>query len=113
MKTDAFNAYKIGKTKDIVTKRVKGLQTGNMNDIKILLDVETSNADLLEKCIHYVLDRYRCSNREFFSCNLSYIKKIVIMCCKFIDILKSSFHNITENELSCKLTNELEIRNYK
>jgi prophage antirepressor-like protein len=65
IKTDG--GTKVGKTKDVLSKRTKGLQTGNVNDIEVILDFQTSNADLLEKCIHYILDRYRCnSNREFF-----------------------------------------------
>ena len=45
---------KVGKTKDGVSKRIKGLQTGNVNDIEIIFDFKTSNADLLEKCVHYI-----------------------------------------------------------
>ena len=76
IKTDG--GTKVGKTKDAVKKRIKGLQTGNMNDIEMLLDFKTSNADLLEKSVHYILDRYRCnSNREFFDCDIDYIKIVV------------------------------------
>ena len=82
VKTDAQGAYKIGKTKDVVTKRVKGLQTGNVNNIEILLDFPTSNADLLERCVHYILNRYRCnSNREYFDCNFDYIKLVIEISC--------------------------------
>ncbi|MEY3422660.1 MAG: hypothetical protein RIR48_2985, partial [Bacteroidota bacterium] len=83
---------KVGKTKDAVTKRIRGLQTGNVNEIQILMDYQTSNADLLERCVHYILDRYRCnSNREFFDCNVNYIQMVVRICGKVIDTLKSSF----------------------
>jgi len=47
IKTDG--GTKVGKTKDAVKKRIKGLQTGNMNDIQVLLDFKTSNAELPEK----------------------------------------------------------------
>jgi prophage antirepressor-like protein len=95
---------KVGKTKDTVIKRIKGLQTGNVNEIEILLDYQTSNADLLERCVHYILDRYRCnSNREFFDCDVSYIKMVVQICGKVIDTLKSSFQTISEEELMNKL----------
>lgn len=47
IKTDG--GIKVGKTKDSVDKRMRGLQTGNRNDIEVLLDFKTSNADLLEK----------------------------------------------------------------
>lgn len=45
----------------------KGLQTANVNDIEELFVCETSNDVLLEKCIHYILDKYRINTkREFF-----------------------------------------------
>jgi prophage antirepressor-like protein len=50
--------YKVGKTKDI-NNRVKGLQTGNNREIEVVFDFKTSNSDLLEKNVHYILDRYR------------------------------------------------------
>jgi leucyl aminopeptidase (aminopeptidase T) len=74
------SSYKIGKTKDVVTKRIRSLQTANANDIKVYLDFKTSNPDILERSVHYILDRYRCnSNREFFDCDLNYIKMIVTL----------------------------------
>ena len=45
IKTDG--GYKVGKTKD-VNSRIKGLQTGNVNNIEVILDFKTSNSDLLE-----------------------------------------------------------------
>ena len=75
--------------------RIKGLQTGNVNDIQILLEFPTSNPDLLERCVHYILDRYRCnSGREFFDCNFEYIQKIIEICWNTIDTLKSTYQNI-------------------
>ena len=80
--------YKVGKTKDAVIKRVKGMQTANVNNIVIMLDFECSNAYLLEKCVHYILDRYRCNNnREFFDCNVEYIIEIVNIVGSVIDSL--------------------------
>jgi prophage antirepressor-like protein len=110
IKTDG--GTKVGKTKDAVNKRIKGLQTGNVNDIEILLDFPTSNADLLEKCAHYILDRYRCnSNREFFDCDINYIKTIIEICGNMIDTLKSSYQHISKDELVKKLnSNEIEIK---
>jgi prophage antirepressor-like protein len=102
IKTDG--GTKVGKTKDAVKKRIKGLQTGNMNDIEMLLDFKTSNADLLEKTVHYILDRYRCnSNREFFDCDIDYIKRVVNIIGNTIDTLKSCYQNITQDELLDKL----------
>jgi len=102
IKTDG--GTKVGKTKDAVKKRIKGLQTGNMNDIEMLLDFKTSNADLLEKSVHYILDRYRCnSNREFFDCDIDYIKIVVNIIGNTIDTLKSCYQNISKDELLDKL----------
>jgi prophage antirepressor-like protein len=103
IKTDG--GTKVGKTKDAVTKRIKGLQTGNRNDIEVLLDFKTSNADLLERTVHYILDRYRCnSNREFFDCDIEYIKTIVETIGKVIDTLKSCYQNITKDQILDKLS---------
>ncbi len=103
IKTDG--GTKVGKTKDAVKKRIKGLQTGNINDIQVLLDFKTSNADLLERTVHYILDRYRCnSNREFFDCDIEYIKTIVETIGKVIDTLKSCYQNITKDQILDKLS---------
>jgi prophage antirepressor-like protein len=48
IKTDG--GIKVGKTKVDVPTRVKGLQTGNVDEIEVLMDSLTSNADLLERC---------------------------------------------------------------
>jgi phage anti-repressor protein len=99
IKTDSYNFYKVGKTKDFVLNRVKGLQTGNVYDIQILLEFLTSNPDLLERCVHYILDRYRCnSGREFFDCDFEYIKKIIEICGNTIDTLKSTYQNIFNSQ---------------
>jgi len=91
IQTDAQNAYKVGKTKDVITKRIRSLQTGNMHNIKILFNFKTSNCDILEKLVHYILAKYRCnSNREFFECDINYIKNIIKICGNTIDILKST-----------------------
>ena len=106
IKTDG--GTKVGKTKDAVKKRIRGLQTGNMNEIEMLLDFKTSNADLLEKAVHYILDRYRCnSNREFFDCDIDYIKRVVNIIGNTIDTLKSSYQNISQDELLDKLNENL------
>jgi phage anti-repressor protein len=98
---------KVGKTGNTIKKRVQGLQTGNVENIDIILDCETSNEDLLEKIVHYILDRYRRNNREFFECDLEYIKKIVILSEIFLDTLKSSFQSITYIELFEKLIEKI------
>jgi phage anti-repressor protein len=103
IKTDG--GTKVGKTKDAVKKRIKGLQTGNMNDIQVLLDFKTSNADLLEKTVHYILERYRCnSNREFFDCDVDFIKTVVETIGKVVDTLKSCYQQITKEQILTKLS---------
>ncbi|KAJ3058082.1 hypothetical protein HK102_010697, partial [Quaeritorhiza haematococci] len=90
---------KVGKTIKDVSSRIKGMQTANRNDIKILLDFKTSNPDLLERVAHYILDRYRCnSNREFFDCDVEHIKRVVILAGNTIDTLKSMYESISEDE---------------
>ena len=102
IKTDG--GYKVGKTKD-VNSRIKGLQTGNVNNIEVILDFKTSNSDLLERIVHYLLDRYRCnSNREFFDCDIEYIKLIIKIVGDTIDTLKSTYQHISKEELINKLS---------
>ena len=100
--------YKVGKTKDAVIKRVKGMQTANVNNIVIILDFECSNADLLEKCVHYILERYRCNNnREFFDCNVEYIIEIVNLVGGVIDSLKSMYEHIPIEDMKKKIEEKL------
>jgi hypothetical protein len=108
IKTDTDMFYKVGKTRDVVKKRIKNLQTANVNDIKILLDFKTHNPDLLEKCVHYILDRYRCdSNREFFDTDINYINLVIIILGTVLDTLKSSYSNISKTDLLNKLNEKL------
>ena len=101
LSTDKPGIYKEGLAKD-PKKRIKGLQTGNVDDIQILFEYPTSNPALLESFVHFVLDRYRCnSNREHFRCDLEYMKTVIKLAGKMIDTLKSSFHTISKEELFC------------
>lgn len=100
---------KVGKTKLPVNKRIKGLQTGNVDDIEILFDCETNNADLLERCVHDILYKYRCkSNREFFDCDVEYIKMIIEYTNTTFNTMKSTYQNITKEELYHKYTSKIE-----
>ncbi|KAJ3066176.1 hypothetical protein HK102_007720 [Quaeritorhiza haematococci] len=108
METDG--GVKVGKTKRDVSSRVKGMQTGNRNNIRILLDFETSNPDLLERTVHYILDRYRSnSNREFFDCDTDHIQRVVILAGNTIDTLKSMYQSITEDEFITRVNENLAI----
>lgn len=102
MRLDGGN--KIGKTKDAASVRAKGLQTGNVSDIQILYEHKTSNPELVEKMVHYILDRYRSnSNREFFTCNVEYSTYIIKFCGNLVDTLKSTFETISYDEIIEKL----------
>ena len=104
--TDKPNIFKCGRATDI-TKRKAGLQTGNVDNIITLEDYCTSNEILLEKIVHNVLGKYRCSSgREHFFCNWKYIQLIIRVAGCFLDTLKSTFENITEDELLEKINNK-------
>ncbi|KAJ3077785.1 hypothetical protein HK102_004971 [Quaeritorhiza haematococci] len=90
---------KVGKTKD-VGKRVKGLQTANANELRILLAFPTCEPDLVEKAVHLFLDRYRSNaNREFFDCNPEYIKAVVELTGNFVNTMGSAYQAITRTEI--------------
>ena len=108
LSTDIQNVYKIGKTKSI-DQRLRGLQTGNVNDIQILYEYKTSNNTLLEAIVHYILERYKCNNREHFKCNLEYIKKIIIFIGDMMDTLKSTYEIIDINNIIDKFNDKINI----
>ncbi|KAJ3083992.1 hypothetical protein HK102_000807, partial [Quaeritorhiza haematococci] len=102
---------KVGKTKNI-DQRVKGLQTANTNDVKVLLSFPTCDPDLLERSVHTFLDRYRSNSyREFFDCDAKYIQTVVKVTGTFIDTMGSAYEAITEDELMAKMGERLCIKN--
>lgn len=104
LKTDAQSAYKIGITNDCVNKRVKYMQYGVLDDIEILFMYKTGNPQFLKTFVADILSRYRCNaRRDFYECNLNYIKSIITTCGDLIDILMSTYDNITPNELYTRL----------
>lgn len=95
---------KVGKTNGPVNKRKQQLQTANINNIETLFDFKTSNSDILEKVVHYILEKYRCpSRREFFECNTEYMTLVIEIAGKTIDTLKSTFEFINKVDLYEKL----------
>jgi hypothetical protein len=95
-----------------MTKNIKDrkdlLQTGNVDNIITLHECKTSNGKLLEQIIHDVLHKYRCDNgREHFFSDLGYTKMIIDILEAFFDTLKSSYHNITKEELLEKINEKL------
>jgi hypothetical protein len=89
LKTDHDKDVKVGKTKNPVKKRVKQLQTGNVNNIEILMEYSSCNHHLLEKIAHYVLGDYRSSKREYFRCNIPFIKNMVEITGNILNVLKN------------------------
>lgn len=105
--TDKQNIYKIGRSKDII-KRKNTIQTSCVDDITILYYYKTNNNILLENIIHEILTEYRCkSNREHFNCNLDYIKTIIEIIGNTIDTLKSSYEQITKEEILNIISNKI------
>jgi hypothetical protein len=113
LKTDAKLAYKLGITKDTVDKRVKHMQYGVLDDIEILFMFKTGNPQFLKTLVADILKRYRCNaRRDFYECNLNYIKFIITTCGNFIDTLRSTYENITPNELYSRLKeNNIDLHN--
>ena len=109
--TDIDGVYKIGKTdKPTAKKRAQQLQTACVEEIQILYEYHTCNSLLLEKTVHYILERYRCnSNREHFRCKLDYIKMIINLVGKVINTCKSSYQTITYNQLKEKIEMDIPI----
>jgi hypothetical protein len=109
--TDIENIYKVGRTKNTYIRK-KNLQTANVNDIQELYSYNTYDDILLESIIHNILDKYRVNhNREHFNCNLDYIKLIIKISGNVLDILKSTFQNISEKEVLDHIYNNLYMNN--
>ena len=105
--TDINNIYKVGRAKN-VSNRKKNLQTANIKDIQELYSYNTHDDILLESIVHNILDKYRVNhNREHFDCNLDYIKTIIKISGNVIDILKSTFQNISEKEVLDYINNNI------
>lgn len=102
--TDKQGVYKCGRSKGPVLKRVRQLQTGCVDNIEVLFQLQTSNAMLLEKVVHYIFEKYRVhSKREHFRCRPCYMKMVVEIAGKMIDVLKSCGESIKHEELASKL----------
>ena len=86
MSTDVEGVYKIGYSKNQVESRVKSLQTGSINEIKVLDFYATSNGKLLESLVHHQLSYFRVNKREFFKCNLDFIKQTIEKAAQFINL---------------------------
>jgi hypothetical protein len=112
LSTDKPNIIKCGRTKNSVDKRVSSLQTGAVDDITILYEYKTSDDRLLELIVHNILGRYRLnslanSNRKHFSCNVEYMKDIIEIIGKTLDVLKSTYEYISKDEIIEKINQSM------
>lgn len=88
--TDKPNIYKIGRTKTTVVKRIRSLQTGNVDDIQVLFELKVDNEVWLESTVHYALSSFRCSsNREHFTCDPEYIKSVILRYVNLTNTIKN------------------------
>jgi len=79
-----------------------------VKNIVILFEFKTFNSKLLEDIIHNILERYRCnSSREYFRCNLDYIKNLITIVGTCLNLFKSTFQDISNEELINKTVDKL------
>lgn len=83
--------YKIGVTKNEVSKRIKQLQTGTPYEIKLVKYYETSNYYYVEKILHRQYQHLKVKS-EWFDLSLANIANF-IEDCKLID---KNFHAINQ-----------------
>ncbi|KAJ3054520.1 hypothetical protein HK102_011499, partial [Quaeritorhiza haematococci] len=99
---------KVGQTKGPVHDRIKGMQTGNASNIELLFSFATSNPALLEKNVHYILNRYRQeAKREFFDCDPDFVEMVISLAGEMIDTLKSCYEHISTDALINKINENL------
>lgn len=105
--TDIEGIYKVGESKD-VSRRKKELQTSCIKDINVLMEFKTFNSQILENIIHNILERYRCNSiREHFKAELEYIKTLINIAGICLNTLKSSYQDISKEELIDKVLDKL------
>ena len=107
LSTDKPNIIKCGRTKNSVDKRVSSLQSSSVDDITILYEYKTSDDVLLESIVHNILGRYRLNKRKQFSCNVKYMKDIIDIIGKTLDILKSTYEYISRDEIIEKINQSI------
>ena len=106
--TDKPGIVKCGRTNHINNRKCK-LQTGTVDEIQVLYGYNTWNDILLEKIVHILLDDYRVNEREYFECNLEYMKYIIFIAGSYINTIKSSFDSISFEEIKNILIDKLNI----
>ncbi|KAJ3074191.1 hypothetical protein HK102_005857, partial [Quaeritorhiza haematococci] len=84
------------------------MQTGNASNIELLFSFATSNPALLERNVHYILNRYRQEPKhEFFDCDPEFIKRVISLAGETMDTLKSCYEHITNDALIRKVNENL------
>lgn len=86
--------YKIGYTKHQETKkRIKGLQTGNKDEIKEVYMFETKYNQKLESVLHRMFAQNRCKKGEWFSMDLKNVVNFIPLCKQ----IEKNFDNLKDN----------------
>lgn len=86
--------YKIGYTKyNNSTKRIRGLQTGNKDEIKEVYMFETKFNQKLEIAIHNHYTHGRCKKGEWFRLDLKNVVEFIPLCQK----LENMFDSLKDN----------------
>ena len=105
MRVGTSETYKIGKSIK-PDNRCKSLQTANVEKITVLFKYETCDDALLEHIMHNILKKDYNVNKEFFQCNLDYLKLLIENVGNIIHIFKCTKQFITNEELCKRLLNE-------
>ncbi|KAJ3079050.1 hypothetical protein HK102_004064 [Quaeritorhiza haematococci] len=69
------NKHKIGKTINLPNRK-SNFQMSHASTIKIVLQVATSNAHMVEQVVHSLLQRYH-HGKEFFNCETVHSKNLI------------------------------------
>lgn len=83
------NNYKIGSTKhDDISKRIKGLQTGNPNELILVKSFNTKNQFKLEHMLHRHY-KFKRENGEWFILNEDDVNSFGDVCEKYQRVINS------------------------
>jgi hypothetical protein len=86
--------YKIGVTKNEVSKRIKQLQTGTPYQIKLVNSYKTDNYFYVEKILHRQYNHVKLVN-EWFDLSLANVNNFIEDC----KLIESNYHLLKENNL--------------
>jgi len=88
---DPVGYYKIGFTKNLLTNRVKQLQTGCSGNFEIIYQFQTNHKRKLETSLHNLF-KHKHVNREFYDLDLE-DEKIFKQLCGSLEIAFNSIKN--------------------